>query len=194
MKQLIIEDQLQQRVQSAQSSLRVKVHQSKKRSPEQKISHGQLKLKTDTTAPQVLIVDDTPFNIVALEAMLTSLNIKVETCFSGQEAIQLVQQRLLLPQGKKNPSSPQMFKLILLDYSMPELDGPSTAKEIRRISGQSLENESQCLTAAPYICCLSAYQHEDYEEVALASGMNEFQTKPMSDDSLQNLLRKIGLL
>ena len=77
-----------------------------------------------------------------------------------------------------------MFKLILLDYSMPELDGPSTAKEIRRISGQSLKNESQCLIAAPYICCLTAYQHEDYEEVALASGMNEFQTKPMSDDSL----------
>ena len=193
MRELIIEDQLQQRVQSAQSSLRVKVHQRKKRTPEQKASHKQLGAKTDATAPQVLIVDDTPFNIVALEAMLTSLNIKVETCFSGQEAIQLVQQRLLQLQ-KKNSSSLEMYKLILLDYSMPELDGPSTAKEIRRISGQSLENETQCLTVTPYICCLTAYQHEDYQEDALASGMNEFQTKPMSFESLQELLKKIGLL
>ena len=67
-----------------------------------------------------------------------------------------------------------MYKLILLDYSMPELDGPSTAKEIRRISGQSFENETQCLTAEPYICCVTAFQHEDYQEDALASGMNEF--------------------
>ena len=58
--------------------------------PVQEISQSQLKSKADITAAQVLIVDDTPFNIVALEAMLTTLNIKVETCFSGQEAIQLI--------------------------------------------------------------------------------------------------------
>ena len=58
--------------------------------PVQKISRSQLKFKADIAAAQVLIVDDTPFNIVALEAMLTALNIKVETCFSGQEAIQLI--------------------------------------------------------------------------------------------------------
>ena len=55
--------------------------------PTQKLLNDPQKSKTDLTAPQVLIVDDTPFNIVALEAMLSTHNIKVETCFSGQEAI-----------------------------------------------------------------------------------------------------------
>ena len=59
--------------------------------PEQQISNEQLKSRSEeVTAPQVLIVDDTPFNIVALEAMFSTHNIKVETCLSGQEAIQLV--------------------------------------------------------------------------------------------------------
>ena len=47
-----------------------------------------------------------------------------------------------------------MYEIILLDYSMPEMDGPQVATEIRRIFQSSiLLNEDK----VPYICCCTAY-------------------------------------
>ena len=47
-----------------------------------------------------------------------------------------------------------MYKIVLMDYSMPEMDGPTTATEIK-----SLFKNSATLSesSAPYICCCTAY-------------------------------------
>ncbi|HEX8205333.1 MAG TPA: SpoIIE family protein phosphatase [Solirubrobacteraceae bacterium] len=71
-----------------------------------------------STLPAVLLVDDRPENLLALEAVLAPLPCRLVTATSGQEAL-----RSLLHDE---------FALILLDVQMPELDGFETAEYIKR--------------------------------------------------------------
>jgi PAS domain S-box-containing protein len=68
--------------------------------------------------PAVLLVDDRPENLLALEAVLAPLPCRLVTASSGQEALR----RLLHDE----------YALILLDVQMPELDGFETAEYIKR--------------------------------------------------------------
>jgi PAS domain S-box-containing protein len=68
--------------------------------------------------PSVLLVDDRPENLLALEAVLAPLDCRLVSVTSGQEAL-----RRLLHDD---------FALILLDVQMPELDGFETAEYIKR--------------------------------------------------------------
>jgi signal transduction histidine kinase len=65
----------------------------------------------------VLIVDDNPAKVIALESALTGLEIGIVTANSGMEAL-----RKLLAQD---------FAVVLLDVNMPIMDGFETAKMIR---------------------------------------------------------------
>lgn len=71
--------------------------------------------------------------------------------------------------------SSSMFKLILLDYSMPDMDGPQVCREIRNMVESSNGTSTQ-----PYICCCTAYTDQEYVEVAFKAGMNDFLTKPIN--------------
>ena len=66
----------------------------------------------------ILMVDDTPENLVALEAVLSDLGQNIVKARSGEEAL-----RLLLRQE---------FAVILLDVNMPGLSGFETAEMIRQ--------------------------------------------------------------
>src|ERR1051326_6923626 len=71
-------------------------------------------------APQktkILLVDDTPENLVSIEAALSSLGEELVTASSGKEAL-----RHLLQDD---------FAAILLDVRMPDMDGFETAALIR---------------------------------------------------------------
>jgi PAS domain S-box-containing protein len=69
------------------------------------------------TRPRILLVDDRPENLVALEATLAVLDCELVTASSGAEAL-----RHLL-EGD--------FAVILLDVQMPDLDGFETAEYIK---------------------------------------------------------------
>ena len=78
-----------------------------------------------------------------------------------------------------------MYEIILLDYSMPEMDGPQVATEIRRIFQSSiLLNEDK----VPYICCCTAYAEASFKRQALAAGMDHFLTKPIHAQELDEIL------
>jgi len=70
--------------------------------------------------PSILIVDDSPDKLVALEAILRELGVEIVTARSGKEAL-----RRLLRQD---------FAVVLLDVRMPGLDGFETATLIRERS------------------------------------------------------------
>ena len=69
-----------------------------------------------------------------------------------------------------------MYKLILLDYSMPDLDGPQVAILVREII---CENENFGEANVPYICCCTAYAEASFKKNAEAAGMDHFVTKPI---------------
>jgi signal transduction histidine kinase len=66
----------------------------------------------------ILLVDDQPANLVALEAMLQDLGQNIVQASSGREAL-----RAVLTQD---------FAVILLDVKMPDMDGFETAETIRQ--------------------------------------------------------------
>jgi len=72
---------------------------------------------THQERPNLLLVDDRPENLLALESILDDLEFNIVTANSGNEAL-----RCLLKQD---------FALILLDVEMPGLDGFQTAETIR---------------------------------------------------------------
>ena len=71
-----------------------------------------------TTKARILLVDDRHENLVALEAILSSLNQTLVTVRSGEEALKA----LLVDE----------FAVILLDVVMPGMDGFKTASHIKR--------------------------------------------------------------
>ena len=81
-----------------------------------------------------------------------------------------------------------MFKLILLDYSMNDISGPETALEITRRLAEFKTNNPEIVCQTPYICCLSAYSIREYRDMALANGMHYYALKPISFNSLRQLL------
>src|SRR5262245_62080236 len=66
----------------------------------------------------ILIVDDTPAKLLALEAILADLGQNLVKAHSGEEAL-----KQLLRQD---------FAVVLLDVRMPGMDGFETAEMIRR--------------------------------------------------------------
>jgi len=71
----------------------------------------------DIPNPKVLIVDDTPENLVALEVVLEDSNCEVVCASSGNEAL-----------GKLLKAD---FALVLLDVQMPIMDGFEVAELMR---------------------------------------------------------------
>ncbi|MBA3035588.1 MAG: diguanylate cyclase [Desulfobacterium sp.] len=67
----------------------------------------------------ILIVDDRPENLIALEALLENPELNIVKAFSGNEALGLVLE--------------YDFALVLLDVQMPEMEGYETAKLMRGI-------------------------------------------------------------
>src|SRR5688572_15757250 len=66
---------------------------------------------------KILVVDDTPANLVAAEAALAPLKRQIITARSGHEALGCLLEH--------------EFALVLLDVNMPEMDGYETARMIR---------------------------------------------------------------
>ena len=79
----------------------------------------------------ILIVDDEEFNLNALEIMLKyNLNVNIEKICtkarSGQEAIDLIKKNV-----ESQNSTRCSYKLILIDYEMPGMNGPEATNKIR---------------------------------------------------------------
>jgi CheY-like chemotaxis protein len=105
----------------------------------------------------VLLVDDEPSNLLALEAVLQPLNQTLVRATSGQEALHLLQS------GD--------FAVVLLDVQMQELDGFETA---RRLRAQERSRHTP-------IIFLTAYESADFPATrAYALGAVDYLLKPVA--------------
>lgn len=76
---------------------------------------------------EILIVDDTPFNVEILQMMIkTSFGVTCEIAFSGEEALEKVKKR-----HKQRQFNYPMYKLIFMDINMPGITGVQTTQYIR---------------------------------------------------------------
>ncbi|NHC03616.1 response regulator [Acinetobacter sp. 187] len=121
----------------------------------------------------VLAVDDHLPNLIVLEALLGEINVKTTKAQSGQEALQILQDRI--QQGAKP------FDLIFMDIQMPVMSGIDTTRAIR-----SLESTLDGLKMP--IIALTAHALADEKQKLLKVGMDDYVTKPIQMDQIIQIL------
>jgi PAS domain S-box-containing protein len=112
---------------------------------------------------EILIVDDRPENLLALEAILEPLGQTLVRAHSGDEAL-----RLLLSHD---------FAMILLDVQMPGIDGFETARLIK-----SRERTKYI----PIIFLTAISKDEEYIFEGYSVGAVDYMTKPFQPDILRS--------
>jgi response regulator RpfG family c-di-GMP phosphodiesterase len=103
----------------------------------------------------ILLVDDMEDNLVALEAVLGSLNEPLVRARSGEEAMKALLR--------------QKFAVVLLDVRMPGMDGFETASNIKRLD-QTKD--------VPIIFLTGVEADRGYAFRGYATGAADFLTKP----------------
>jgi len=133
------------------------------------------------SCPKVLIVDDNPFNTMALETILRSLQIKCDSVYSGPCALQKLLSR------RTNPccENCEPYSAIFMDQEMPGMNGADTVREIKK-----LQEESKLSSEMRIIGCTA---HKAKEEVHrfLASGLETCIFKPVSIGIIKHTLKEI---
>ena len=109
----------------------------------------------------VLVAEDNEVNRIVLREMLQTLGHRVVIAENGRQAVQLAGQHA--------------FDLILMDISMPEMDGLEASERIRTSGGPSAGARLVAVTAHAL--------REDIEEFE-DSGMETVLTKPVTFDAL----------
>jgi CheY-like chemotaxis protein len=120
---------------------------------------------------RILIVEDDVRNIFALTSLLEPKGVKVEIARNGQEALTVLEQKQALPESK--------IDLVLMDLMMPEMDGLTCMREIRkRPDWKKLP-----------IIALTAKAMKDDQEQSVAAGANDYIAKPLDVEKLLSLIR-----
>ena len=114
---------------------------------------------------KILYVEDNEDNVYMLQRRLTRKGFDVVIAENGQVGVE-----------KSKSESPD---LILMDLSMPVMDGWDAIKVIKG-------DES---TKSIPVIALSAHAMEEHRERAMASGADDYDTKPVD---LERLLGKIN--
>lgn len=120
-------------------------------------------------ALEVLLVEDNEINRMVAREMLRAEGHHVTDAHNGQIAVAMAQQTV--------------FDLILMDISMPVMDGRAATRAIRAGGGPSAQVPIVALTA-------NAVAEE--QQAFLSDGMNDVLTKPLSREGLVSLVARYG--
>ncbi len=114
---------------------------------------------------KLLIVDDTPVNLVVAKGMLNETKAQVETAESGEECLEKIKT--------------DHYDIIFLDHKMPGLDGPETLKLAKELEGPSM--------GAAFIA-LTANSGSGLREEYINLGFNDYLPKPMKATEMKKIL------
>ena len=135
--------------------------------PEKRRMIDNLRSREDVLANKnVLVVDDDVRNLFALTTAFERYNINTITAESGQEAINVLNER-------------DDIDVVLMDIMMPEMDGYETTQKIRR------EHKN---TNLPIIAVTAKAMKGDREK-CIEAGASDYITKPVKIDQLLSLMR-----
>lgn len=119
----------------------------------------------------ILVAEDDVRNIFALTSVLEGRGIKLKIARNGREAITALEAASVSPNEK--------IELILMDVMMPEMDGLSAMREIRKRHDW----------AKIPIIALTAKAMKNDQEQCLAAGANDYLSKPLDVEKLLSLIR-----
>ncbi|KAL2837354.1 hypothetical protein BJY01DRAFT_221092 [Aspergillus pseudoustus] len=119
---------------------------------------------------KVLVVDDNEINIKILAKLMTRL---------GYEHVAAINGLVALNKYKKSPTS---FKVILMDVSMPIMDGIEATRHIRQF-----ERERALIPVQVY--AVTGIATASMQKEALLAGVDEYLVKPLSLQQLSTLIK-----
>jgi CheY-like chemotaxis protein len=119
------------------------------------------------STPHILLAEDNPVNQKVALSMLKRLGYKADVASNGQEVLSALER--------------QPYDLILMDIQMPGMDGLETTRAIRE---RRLQEKQPCIIA------MTAYALEGDKEECLRVGMDEYLSKPIKIDELQEVLER----
>ncbi|HEX7445615.1 MAG TPA: response regulator, partial [Methanothrix sp.] len=114
-------------------------------------------------ALRILIAEDNIINQKVILKMLNKLNYHADVAANGLEVLAALER--------------QAYDVVLMDIQMPEMDGLDAAKRIR-----------ERWPDGPMIIAITAYAMQGDREKCIASGMNDYITKPVNLEELRSVL------
>ena len=115
----------------------------------------------------VLLVEDTEDNRFMMRRLLEMTGYRVVEAMNGEEAVKLAK-----------AESPQ---LILMDLSLPVIDGLAATRLIRKLPACQLTP----------IIAVSAHDTSDFQSEAIQAGCNSYITKPIDFNELEELIAQL---
>jgi CheY-like chemotaxis protein/HPt (histidine-containing phosphotransfer) domain-containing protein len=121
----------------------------------------------------ILVVDDNPVNLTVALGFLSTHNMQADTAPGGAEAIAKIKEK--------------HYDLIFMDHMMPEIDGIEATAIIR--AWENEQNPQEPAKRIPIIA-LSANAVIGMRETFLGAGMDDFISKPIDANQLNDVLAK----
>ena len=122
-------------------------------------------LATDLGALRVLVVDDNASSREILSSMLGSFGLRIEQASSGTTALSLINDA-----NEKDP-----YKLVLMDWQMPGMDGVETTRAIQ---------SNDDLSEIPTVIMVTAYGREEAAQAAEGVDFSSYLTKPVTSSTV----------
>ena len=120
---------------------------------------------------RILVVEDDIRNVYALTGVFEPHGATVQIARNGREALDAL--------GRINDGAAPKVDLVLMDVMMPEMDGLTATREIRKIDRWK---------TLPIIMLTAKAMAEDQNQ-CLAAGANDYLPKPLDVDKLLSLTR-----
>jgi CheY-like chemotaxis protein len=124
-------------------------------------------MKEQVKALTVLLVEDTDDNRFMMRRLLEMTGYRVLEARNGEEAVAIAEAEI-----------PQ---LILMDLSLPIIDGLAATRLIRKLPG---------LESTPIIA-VSAHDTSDFQSEAIKAGCNSYITKPIEFSELEEMIEQL---
>ncbi|WP_172597715.1 response regulator [Sulfuriflexus mobilis] len=121
-----------------------------------------------TSANNILIVDDNPMNLKLAINILKNMGYTVDTARDGRQAVQR--------------ASETFYNIILMDILMPNMNGFDATRAIRKMQ-KGADKRS-------VIIALTAKALEGDREQCFDAGMDDYISKPLHIDKLQDILKQ----
>ena len=128
----------------------------------------------DIRGMRVLVVDDNASSREALRSALESLSFRVTAMENGKAAIGELK--------KAQAEGAEQYRLMLVDWKMPEMDGIETVGMIR------CDPE---IVHPPMVIMATAFGREEIARKAMDVGINAFLTKPVTTSTLFDTIMDI---
>ncbi|MBF0210155.1 MAG: response regulator [Desulfamplus sp.] len=123
--------------------------------------------KSATTHLNILLVEDQFFNQQLMVAMLPMHTLKIAD--NGRDAISILEK--------------EQFDLVFMDIQMPLMDGFEATSIIRDPNSNVLDHDV-------FIVAMTAHASQKDKDACIASGMDDYLSKPFEPDQLFEIIKK----